>query len=86
MTPEELKILQDSVADAIRLTVNGKIDSLNEKLDQHIVEHKADAEEIKSFLELKRGALVLGHLGKWLKDMTVYVFIGWELLKITIKQ
>ena len=85
MTEEQLQLLKESIAGTVRETVNGKIDKLTTKLDAHIEDHRKDTNEIKAFLELRRGALVLGSIGKWMKDMTVYFFLGWELIKLTIK-
>ena len=63
MTDEQLRILKEEVRIAVRETVNGKIDRVRDKLDEHIRQHEIDMEEIKPFM---RGAAGLGLLWKGL--------------------
>lgn len=59
MTPEQFQIFlkdnRESTAEAIRLTVNGKIDAMKADLKEHTEKHDAFMEEMKPVLQAKAG-------------------------------
>lgn len=63
MTSDDLKAIQET----IRITVNGKIDRINDKLDNYIKMDNAWKEEVMPSIELGRTAI------SWSKG-TAYVF------------
>lgn len=86
MTPKQLQELEAhlvaSLAGTVKTVVNGKIDKIDAKLSAHIEEHRADTLELKGILELKRGAKVLGEIGKWLGSLAVFGYIiKWYFLR-----
>ena len=80
MTEDQLQIMRDAIAQAvavavppaIQLTVNGKIDKLNNKFDIHALKHEEDMEkinehmrEVQPYLDGARGVKVFGTFAKW---------------------
>lgn len=54
MTPEQFIQLQETVSNQIKLTVNGKIDSINTKLDNYIKEDNEWKADVKPYIENMR--------------------------------
>lgn len=61
MKKAELQTIERMVAQAVEktvppiiaATVNGKIDKLDTKFDEHIEQHKADMEELRPYIQAK---------------------------------
>lgn len=53
MEKHDLDIIRGAVEEAVRVTVNGKIDAIKKTLDEHIVNHAADRDEIKELLKTR---------------------------------
>lgn len=84
MTEEDVKRIEET----IRKTVNGKIDSLHEKVDRHNERHEEDMTEVREhikkvepILEAYNGMGALGSLMKWLSGVVVSVGILWLAVK-----
>lgn len=79
MTPEDRKAIED----VIRATVNGKIDAINAKIDQHNERHEDDMKDVKEHIEKTRpiveglqGAKVIESALKWLAGVAAaYIVI-----------
>ena len=54
MTPEQFIKLQETVSNQIKLTVNGKIDKINDKMEVYIKEDNEWKAEIKPYIENMR--------------------------------
>lgn len=65
MKEEQLNLIRDDIKETITTVVNGKIDRLTVKIDDHILKHEADWEEIKPFVQGVVGARIIGGLLKW---------------------
>ncbi len=50
MTPDQLHEIKEDLKSVIQATVNGKIDRMTVKLDEHITDHKADTEKINAHM------------------------------------
>ena len=93
MTEEQLAIMHAEVARAIQLHVNGKIDKLTHKLDEHIAQHDVDAgkiadrldpesdhyllKDVLPIIEAYKGSKILGEFLKWSASLG----IAWMALK-----
>lgn len=84
MTEEDIKRIQETIIK----TVNGKIDSLHEKVDAHNERHEEDMLEVKEhikkvepILEAYTGAGALGSFMKWLSGVVVSFSILWLAIK-----
>ena len=51
MTPDQLHEIKEDLKSVIQATVNGKIDRMTVKLDEHIREHKEDSDKINAHME-----------------------------------
>jgi len=88
MTEKELKRIEDAVAKSIQTNVNGKIDKMNTKLDEHIEKvaihneiHEADMAQIRPFLEGAAGLKVLRDFFVWVGGAA----IAWIAIKNNLK-
>lgn len=84
MTEEQLNKVIEALSGTVQSTVNGKIDKLQgevEAIRTEVAEQKKFHEELRGLLDLKRAGLTLQGIAKWLKDMGIYVFIGWEIMR-----
>lgn len=51
MTEDEIQKLTEGVIETIEKVVNGKIDRLEKKLDDHNIRHEAHFQEVRGFME-----------------------------------
>lgn len=84
------EILQ-TIRDTIKETVNGKIDSIEEKLDEHNEKHEADMviinkhlEETRPIIEAYRGFNTAGNLIKWLAGVGTAIGVLWIIVRTWI--
>ena len=77
MTEDDLKIMRDEIARAIKLQVNGKIDAISTKIDQHNRKHEEDMEEIKPYMQFASGLGVLWKIILMLGSLAV----AWATIK-----
>lgn len=54
MTPEQFSQFQEAITNQIKITVNGKIDTINTKLDTYIKEDNEWKAEVKPYIENMR--------------------------------
>lgn len=47
--------VEEAVPPAIKVTVNGKIDRIDKKLDEHNLKHQSDMDELKPYLQFASG-------------------------------
>lgn len=89
MTPEQLKIFLEhndrATGEAINKYVNGKLDKITEKLDTHIVEHKAAMENLSPIIEAYKGTKVMGEVMKWISSVGLAAFGLWMAFKGLVK-
>ena len=71
MTPEQFIQLQETVSNQIKVTVNGKIDAINTKLDTYIKEDNKWKDEVKPYIENMR-------------QMSDFTMVGSAILKFII--
>jgi len=78
MTEDEKQELLTVIRDTIQTKVNGKIDLLHVKLDNHMAQHEEDMrevrthiKEVKPYLEGARGVKVLSEFAKWVVGLGV---------------
>lgn len=55
MTPEDYQKMQLFIAEAVKVTVNGKIDKISTKLDEHIQQHEQDRKDLQPMIEAFKG-------------------------------
>lgn len=81
MTPEQFTAFLESneraTADAVQKFVNGKIDAMTEKLDTHLIEHKAEMEDLRPIIETFKGGKLIGEGLKWIAG----VALAWMAIK-----
>lgn len=77
MTEDDLEIIRAEIARAVKETVNGKIDSIARKLEEHNAKHEADMEDMKPYMQAAAGGKLLYGVFKVL----VAVAIGWVSIK-----
>lgn len=96
MTPEQFEIFlernEKSTADAVRKTVNGKIDHIKELMEGHNQRHEADMVEVKKhiekvtpIIEAYSGFNSAGNLVKWVAGVGTAVGVLWMMLKSLAK-
>lgn len=54
MTPEQFSQFQEAITNQIKITVNGKIDRINDKLDTYIKEDNEWKSDVKPYIENMR--------------------------------
>ncbi len=74
-------VLARQIKEVIKETVNGKIDGISKKIDEHNVAHEADMRRIVPVLEAYESAQNAGRLA--MKAITVMTAIGgaWMAVK-----
>lgn len=91
MTEEELEILKAGLKEVVKETVNGKIDRLTQKVDEHNTRHEEHMGMVINHMERATPAIVayeeamatkkvLGNFGngaKWLASVITAVGILW---------
>ena len=74
------------IENVIKTTVNGKIDRLTDKVDQHHAKHEEDMRDVREHIEQTRpiieayqGGKALGSLAKWVAGVgaALIVIMGW---------
>lgn len=74
------------IEDVIKSTVNGKIDRLTDKVDQHNAKHEEDMRDVREHIEQTRpiieayqGGKALGELAKWIAGAgaAILVITSW---------
>lgn len=75
-----LEVLRTEIAFAIKMNVNGKIDAISGKLDDHNVKHEKDMERMMPIIEKFEAAVQdvesakrVGRLGLWLAGSVTVV-------------
>lgn len=48
---EDLQVIKDAVADQVKITVNGKIDKIDKKIDEHNASHERDMKRALPVIE-----------------------------------
>ena len=85
MSPEQFQtFLEDnrkSTAQAIKETVNGKIDTISNKLDDHITTHDSFMKDVKPILQAYQGGKTFGDLLKWMGGIILTVSAAWLAIK-----
>ena len=71
MTEDDLKIMRDEIARAIKLQVNGKIDEMRNDLVEHNKKHEADMQEIRPYLQFVGGLGVLSKVVVWIGGLAL---------------
>lgn len=71
MTPDQFSKLQEAITNQIKITVNGKIDRINEKLDTYIKEDNEWKTDVKPYIENMR-------------QMSDFTLVGSAVLKFII--
>ena len=75
MNAEQFKIFQEetkkAIESTIRVVVNGKIDLMTQKLDDHVAQHEGEMEDLRPIIEAWRGSKILGELLKWLGGLAI---------------
>lgn len=86
MTPDDLDILKEHIVTVIKSTVNGKIDAIEKKIDQHNFKHEADLVEIKEHIaetkpviEAYKGLNTAGNLVKWIAGVGTAIGVLWVM-------
>lgn len=54
-TQEQKDEIGAMIASGIKISVNGKIDKIEKKIDEHNTRHESDMEEIKPYLQFATG-------------------------------
>lgn len=72
MPDDQLAIIRETIEATIRKTVNGKIDALRDKVDDHNTKHEADMvlvrdhiERVEPYLEGAKGVKLVADAIKW---------------------
>jgi hypothetical protein len=88
MTPYQLKELKEELASTIRIQVNGKIDKINEKLDNHMQSASEHWERSTSFMQEMlpfRDALItvrnMNKFMKWLGIPSLVALVTYWFVK-----
>ena len=88
MNQEEVERLLDCVRDTIEKKVNGRIEALHTKVDEHNSKHEEDMDIVKEhmkkvepILEAYTGGKALGGLVKWAAGVITAVGIVWLAIK-----
>ena len=88
MTPDQIEKIQETIRETIEVKVNGRIEALHRKVDDHNERHEADmsrfnehVKKMEPILEAYTGAGALGSLIKWLGGVVVSAGILWLALK-----
>lgn len=78
MSEEEITRLEERLASTVVKTVNGKIDRLHEKIDNHNTKHEEDMNDVREhmkqvqpYLQGAAGIRVLGEALKWVAGLSV---------------
>lgn len=78
---KQKKTMQECIADSVKQTikveVNGKIDALSKKIDEHNTKHEADMAEIKPYIQAVTGLGIVFKLFISLGSIAV----GWLAIK-----
>lgn len=74
MTPEQYEGLIQSVSDQIKITVNGKIDKINTKLDAYIVDDNEWKKTAKPVIEMGKNLQGFGVVALYI--LTVLAALG----------
>jgi hypothetical protein len=56
LTAEMLEVMRSEIAFAVKMNVNGKIDNLSSKIDDHNTKHEKDMERMMPVIEAFEGA------------------------------
>ena len=64
---------REEIVEIIQLTVNGKIDRLDERIVKLCESVQAHQEEVKPFMDGWRGAKVFGNLAKWIAGVAIAI-------------
>lgn len=92
MTPEQFSQFLESnkkaTAEAIEITVNGKIRNLTKLVEEHNTKHEADYRVVKEHIEATRpiieaykGFNTAGNLVKWVAGVGTAVGVLWIMIK-----
>lgn len=89
MTPDDIrKTIEEAVGKSIDAKVNGKIDRLSEKIDQHNAKHEEDLVEIKEhmaetrpIIEAYKGFNTAGNLVKWMAGVGTAIGVLWIMIR-----
>lgn len=76
MTEDDLKVMRDEIARAIKETVNGKIDAMRAEIKEHNLKHERDMDEMKPYMQIAAGGKLVYSALKLLAGIAVsYVAI-----------
>ena len=69
MTPKQFRAFLESnekaTGAAVEKYVNGKLDGMKKTLDEHVIEHKAEMDDLRPIIEAYKGGRVFGNFIKW---------------------
>ena len=81
MSPED----REAIVAVIKETVNGKIDRLTDKMDEHNRTHETDMKEVRAHIEetkpiidAYKGSKVLGEFIKWVAGVGAALLLVWS--------
>ena len=75
MDAEQFRQFQEestkNIREVIQTVVNGKIDRMSQKLDDHITQHQGEMESLLPIIEAYKGSKILGELAKWVGGIAI---------------
>lgn len=81
MTPKEIEDLKATLTETIKITVNGKIDRLNNKLDLYIQEDNDWKDRAKPVIEMGNNARGASVAALWLAGLIIAIGGAWEIIR-----
>ncbi len=86
MTVEEFEQLKAALVETIKLTVNGKIDRLNAKLDNYIEQDNAWKESAEPVIKMGNDAKGASVVLLWLAGAIIAIGGAYQILKDIFKK
>lgn len=59
------------IKEVIQTVVNGKIDRMSQKLDDHVIQHQGEMEDLRPIIEAYKGSKIVGELIKWVGGIAI---------------
>lgn len=81
MTQKEFEQLKQHVAETIKITVNGKIDKLNDKIDNYIKEDNEWKEKAEPVIEMGINARGASAAVLWIAGIVIAVGGAWLMIR-----
>ena len=86
MTIEEFEQLKNALVETVKITVNGKIDRMNSKLDTYIKEDNEWKERAEPVIKMGNNAKGASIVVLWLAGVIIAIGGAWQILRDIFKK